>query len=118
MTRARYEAHLTFPAEAHGHVEAVATQTGWVFSKIAGCPLLGAGTYCYLTNYDTNPAALLLAMQRVQRMVGDRDGEALALRGKIERIVYDTRTGVDEIGDGIKWLSDVEARGQQRLFER
>lgn len=92
---ARYEAHITAPDASHETVRKAGEALGWKFSRITGCPLLGPGTYCYLTGYATEVGTIrkLLDAAVVQL---ERDGIPV-LRAKIERIVYDTRTGVDEI---------------------
>jgi len=91
-----YEAHITCDKQYAREVEQVAEATGWVFSVISGCPILGQGTYCYLTNYNKdNPALLLASMQGVSRGLQDRG--VSVLRSKIEHIVYDSKTGVNEL---------------------
>ena len=91
----RFEAHITFPKHTHKHVEAAGEREGWVFSAITGCPLLGQGDYCYLTSYDTDSDKLLASMDTVAATLAKQG--IIALRLKIERIVYDTKTGVDEL---------------------
>lgn len=90
-----YEAHLTYPLCVSEVVERIGTERGWVFSQISGCPLLGQGTYCYLTNYAKDGVALLGDMSLVAGALA-KEG-VTPLRQKIERIVYDSKTGVDEL---------------------
>lgn len=90
----RYEAHLTFSVGHASTVRQAATDYGWVYSQITGCPLLGPGTYCYLTNYSTDAHKLHHDLVDIQHRVN-----APCLRAKIERIVYDTKTGVYELAD-------------------
>lgn len=92
----RFEAHITCDKEHAKQAEDIAQKTGWFFSVIAGCPILGKGTYCYLTNYDSDERALLSSMYIVQA-----DLHALGImekRMKIERIVFDTKTNHNELG--------------------
>lgn len=92
----RYEAHLTFEKLWSTEVRKIVEQhPTWVFSEITGCPLLGPGTYCYLTGYNTDPIALLTDMDDVARACAQVG--IPALRRKIEHIVYDTKTGVNEL---------------------
>jgi hypothetical protein len=92
---ARYEAHITADVKDERAVAQVGKLEGWVFSRIAGCPILGQGTYCYLTNYAPEAEPLRAAIESVVGHLRDRGVEVL--RSKMERIVYDTKTGVDEI---------------------
>lgn len=94
---ARYEAHLTFD-KIHGTEIAKLAESNppWVFSQITGCPLLGPGTYCYLTGYDKqSPLTLLADMERLGTLC-EAQGIPV-LRSKIERIVFDSKTGVNEV---------------------
>jgi hypothetical protein len=93
---AKFEAHITCDKEDAKQVEDIAQDTGWFFSVIAGCPLLGKGTYCYLTNYDSDEQALLGSMQNVQRQLHRHN--IVEKRMKIERIIFDTKTGHNELG--------------------
>lgn len=93
---AKFEAHLTMDLHYAEPARKVAETYGWTYSQIAGCPLLGQGTYCYLTHYNKEAHVLKAQMEAIQRRL---TGESVPiLRAKIERIVYDTRTGVDELG--------------------
>lgn len=91
----RYEAHLTFNKEDARAVESVGDQENWVFSVISGCPILGQGTYCYLTNYDISGRTLKARMDYVASLCKAKG--AVPLRTKIERIVYDSKTNVNEL---------------------
>lgn len=91
-----YEAHMTFDKQHHRIVEDHAPLFGMVFSVISGCPLLGPGTYCYLTGYDKEHPELLVAkMDKASQVLNDCS--VPTLRMKVEHIVYDTKTGVNEI---------------------
>jgi len=93
---AKFEAHITCDKEHAKQVEDIATQTGWFFSVIAGCPILGQGTYCYLTNYDSDELELLKSMRNVQSKLHQLN--ITEKRMKIERIVFDTKTHHNELG--------------------
>lgn len=91
-----YEAHMTFAQEHARTVQNTSEISGWVFSMITGCPLLGPGTYCYLTNYSKDePAKLREEMAAIMRTLVPLGVETL--RSKIEHIVFDTKTGVNEL---------------------
>jgi hypothetical protein len=91
----RYESHITVDKQWAAAVEGLAKDYDWSYSVIAGCPLLGQGTYCYLTGYSTDAAQLKKRVELTAehlRVLGIKP-----LRCKIEEIVWDTKTGVDEI---------------------
>jgi hypothetical protein len=90
-----YEAHLTYDQDWSKALRDWADDSWWVFSEISGCPILGQGTYCYLTGYDPDPQILLDEMNaniEDLRLLGMEP-----LRAKIEHIVYDTKTGRNEL---------------------
>lgn len=89
------EAHITAAMEHAVIMRRVGEEYGWVYSQIAGCPLLGPGTYCYLTNYSRDHDRLYAQMQTVLRRLVALGGQPL--RSKIEHIVYDSKTGVNEL---------------------
>jgi hypothetical protein len=91
----RYESHVTVDKVYAPRVEALAKLQGWSYSVIAGCPLLGQGTYCYLTGYDTDAQRLKNRCEDTMRLLSEEGIEPL--RGKIEEIQWDTKTGVDLI---------------------
>jgi hypothetical protein len=92
----RYESHITCDKEHAHRVEAIAKLQGWSYSAIAGCPLLGQGTYCYLTGYDGESADRLRdRVEDTARLLREEGIEPLRL--KIEQIIWDTKTGVNEI---------------------
>jgi hypothetical protein len=99
----RYESHITVDKRHAEFVDYIATLHGWTFSVIAGCPLLGQGTYCYLTGYDTNARKLRTRVQGTADILKANGIEPLRL--KIERIIWDTKTGVDEIGCAVQCAS-------------
>jgi hypothetical protein len=91
-----YEAHLTYDQDYSEALRKWAESSWWVFSEISGCPILGQGTYCYLTGYDPDPATLLSELNANVRDIGASLG-ITSLRAKIEHIVYDTKTGRNEL---------------------
>jgi hypothetical protein len=90
-----YEAHITADKAYRLQMEVVSREQNWTFSEITGCPLLGQGTYCYLTGYSPSAQELLerlrLTVDHLQFL------GVVVLRSKIEHIVYDTKTGVNEL---------------------
>lgn len=95
----KFEAHITLPREAAAAVQEVAAQTGWKFSAIDGDAVMGKQAYCYLTAYDADVQTLRNRMDAVTAVLVHRAECIIALRFKIERILYDTKTGVDELVD-------------------
>lgn len=99
---AKYEAHITLDKihapslkEDNTAIRSLHELKGWQYSAIDDDPLMGQKPYCYLTAYDPDPVNLLKRLE-------DACFVLLAmcvdpLRGKIERIIYDSKTGVDEI---------------------
>jgi hypothetical protein len=90
----RFEAHITVDRDHARKVEDIGEVYGWVFSQITGCPILGQGTYCYLTRYEPDAAVLRKEMDFIVTLLRKQNMEPL--RAKIERIIYDTKTGVNE----------------------
>lgn len=95
MKSGGYEAHITADQQFHRQMEELAWG-GWVYSQITGCPILGQGTYCYLTGYHPKDRKVLLEELNAICTKLNRAGVPV-LRAKIEHIVYDTKTGVNEI---------------------
>lgn len=101
-----YEAHMTFDQQYHVDVSRQVESPvmdmfeGFVYSIITGCPLLGKGTYCYLTAYSKdNPDELVKKMKEITSFFDTFP--IPTLRAKVEHIVYDTKTGVNELcGNG------------------
>jgi len=92
----KFEAHITVDRQYAKAVETIGGELGgWVYSQISGCPILGQGTYCYLSAFGTNDI-ILLARVTVAEQQLQRHGVPV-LRSKIERIVYDTKTNVNEV---------------------
>lgn len=104
---AKFEAHITLDKihapqlkEDDAPLRTLWPLIGWQYSAIDDDPLMGQKPYCYLTAYDPDAQALLRRMQRVARTL-ELEGISV-LRTKVERIIYDSKTGVDELTDLIK----------------
>lgn len=100
---AKYEAHVTFPrATAPQLTEALAAygtddvMAGFRYSAFDADPVMGDKPFAYLTAYDTDPHRLYA---RCLGVIGFLAGKYVVghLRVKVERIVYDTKTGVNEL---------------------
>ena len=89
-----FEAHITFDKQYAEQVKS-ATVPGWKFSQIDSDPILGPGSKCYLTHYDKNDSKLLESMTKVANSLNVSGIPHLRL--KVERIIYDTATGIDQI---------------------
>ena len=91
----RYEAHITADIKHAELVKAASNATGWKYSQIHGCPIMGDKTYCYLTHYSTNARLLKNQLEAIETLL--KMGAVPVLRAKIEQILYDTKTGVNLI---------------------
>lgn len=94
----KFESHITCYIQDANKVMEVGEVLGWKFSKIDGDPLMGAKPYCYLTRYEPNEKVLFSEMNAAEVML--KREMVPVLRTKIERIIWDTKTGVDEIVNG------------------
>jgi hypothetical protein len=94
---AKYEAHLTADVAHAETVERIATSIGLgcKFSRIDGDAQMGAKPFCYVTAYDHDAETLRGKMRTVEIVLAELG--VPTLRVKIERIVFDTKTGVDEL---------------------
>lgn len=95
-----HEAHITLAQGDRDVARELADTYAWVFSEITGCPILGQGTYCYLTGYDPDADALWVELTNLAAICRLRG--LTVLREKIERIVYDTKTGRDEVSRAVR----------------
>jgi hypothetical protein len=84
-----YEAHVTFPATQASAVRKLGERHGWKFSQMAGDPVFGEGTYCYLTCHEPDIKVMLLRLDAVVQWALDAD--MTPLRKKVEADVYDVR---------------------------
>jgi hypothetical protein len=91
----RFEWHITVDKQYRKEAATVAEDTAWVFSEITGCPILGQGTYCYITGFSKDSAVAYLDMEFVVKEFNIRG--VPVLRSKIENIVYDSKTGVNTL---------------------
>ena len=94
----KFEAHITCDQQYYRVVESIGQLLAsaghtWVYSQITGCPILGSGTYCHLSGFNTNPRQLKQDMDDVAQAL--RDNGVPVLRAKIEQIVYDNKTGIN-----------------------
>jgi len=100
----RFEWHITLDQQHRSTAQKIADAFGFTFSEITGCPILGQGTYCYITGFDTNSEIALSEVNTVLRVLVTYN--VPVLRAKIEDIVYDTKTNVDRLGpDGGRRLA-------------
>lgn len=90
-----YEAHITYDRKHADYVIKLSERTGWKFSQIDGDPVLGHEVRCYLTHYDVDAYGLLHEMNDVVYMSTSDD--IPHLRRKIERIIFDSVTGIDQL---------------------
>ena len=90
----RYEAHLTFDKDhaeilRHGYYP-------WEYSAIDNDPIMGQHPYCYLTNYGESARDLVVSIDRVTLALWDIY-RISPLRSKIEKIIYDSKTGWNQL---------------------
>lgn len=92
----KFEAHLTADVKHADTVEAMVNLgSGYKFSRIDGDAQMGAKPFCYVTAYEPNADRLLERMKAFETILSAHGVDTLRI--KIERIVYDTKTGVDEL---------------------
>jgi hypothetical protein len=90
----RFEAHITLDKEYGPRLRE--GLKGWQYSAIDDDPIMGQKPYCYLTAYDPDPEDLFERMLVVEDILV-YEMDIPVLRKKIERIIYDSKTGVDEL---------------------
>jgi hypothetical protein len=92
----KFEAHITVHIKDAELVKRLAEGTNyWKYSQIEGDALMGPKPYCYLTGYDVDAGVLLASVGVAVTVL--RQGGVDVLREKIERIIFDTKTGVNEL---------------------
>lgn len=94
----KFEAHITCPREEGGGIMELLRKkqiTSWGFSAFDADPVLGDKPYFYLTMYSADEKLLKKAANLMAALL-TQEGHSV-LRQKIERIIYDTKTEVDEI---------------------
>lgn len=89
-----FEAHITFNSQLYGDFldKIAGPKFGWKYSVIAGDPVLGKDTFCYLSKHDTEPRALYVSMHDVATKL--QSVGVAVLRMKIEEVLYDTKTNI------------------------
>ena len=96
---AKFEAHITMdkiyaprlkPSPTGDAIEIA----DWKYSAIDDDPVMGQNAYCYLTGYDTDAQNLLDRMLRVVDILYEL--HIGVLRTKVEQIIWDSKTGVNE----------------------
>lgn len=96
---AKFEAHLTFHISHAVAVKGFADanpDSAIKYSAIDGDALMGDKPYCYLTSYDSDGDRLLRRCQAVSTVL-EMIASVPTLRTKVEQIVYDSKTGVNEL---------------------
>lgn len=97
LVKAKFECHITCGINHATAVRAVGVQTSWKYSAFDADPLMGARPFAYLTDYGRDAQELLARAQAVGRLL--EDSGVPVLRIKVERIVFDSRTGVNELAE-------------------
>lgn len=92
---AKFEAHITMPRAQADIVQQHAELLGMTFSAIDGDPVMGKQAYCYLTAYAPDGMELLAKVHAASRVLAQSGVEIL--REKVERIMFDSKTSVDEL---------------------
>lgn len=88
----RFEAHITVDKVHASRLKE--GLDGWMYS--ADDPIMGQKPYCYLTNYSKYVKQLASDMEAIaDKLEGEMNIPVLST--KIERIVFDSKTGVNEI---------------------
>lgn len=95
MSERKFECHMTFHVDNAPWVKAAGEANGFKYSQIDGDAKMGPKPWCYLTAYAPTGEALKERMWEVEVLL-EAAGVA-TLRKKIEEIVYDTKTGVDNL---------------------
>lgn len=92
----KFEAHITIAKDHAAFIEReVAPAVGWSFSQIDGDPIMGQQPYCYLTHYSPDGRKLREAAEMVSAIL--KAHRIPTLRIKVEQILFDTKTGLDEL---------------------
>lgn len=96
----KFEAHLTMDIVNSTLIQAKLWSdqllwVGWKFSKIDGDALMGNKPYCYLTTYDADGNVLLSRCRHAEEIL--LRYEVPVLRIKVEEILFDTKTGVNNL---------------------
>lgn len=93
---AKYEAHITCPRDQSEQIKRTAEAfSSWKYSAFDADPIMGDKPFAYLTSYDTDERNLLERTNNLAKVL--ENNGVTVLRQKIERIIYDTKTIVNEI---------------------
>lgn len=92
--KGKFECHITCDVKDKEAVKSVGKLVGWFYSAFDADPLMGSKPFVYLTQYGAHLSNLKLDAKAVGAALGAYGVKVL--RTKIERIVFDTKTGVDE----------------------
>lgn len=87
-----YECHITLETKVPFLHEKIGKRIGWKTSKIDGDPILGKGVYFYYTKHGKCFKSLFKEMNDLSSFLKSVGNTPIRL--KIEKIVYDTKTGV------------------------
>lgn len=90
-----HECHITVPQSFSEKASQVAKVLGWKTSEIARDPIMGEETFFYLTRHADKADDLFQLALHCESVL--RINQVPTLRTKIERIVFDTKTGVNEL---------------------
>lgn len=93
-SKGKFEAHITLDKSFASRLKEGIN--GWSYSAIDDDPIMGQKPYCYLTAYNVDVDVLREAMDLTLAVLYEMS--IPTLRIKIERIVFDSKTGVDELG--------------------
>ena len=91
----KFESHITCHIKDAAEVERIGTLYNWKFSKIDGDALMGAKPFCYLTAYNPTKAGMYTDM--LLRKSSLENAGVEVLRTKIEEIIWDTKTGLNNM---------------------
>lgn len=87
-----FEAHVTMPwsPEKIAFYKRIADEEGWKVSWIDGDPVLGEKRFFYFTRHETSHMRIFVAMEELVWTLG----EGNVLRRKVEKIIFDDKTGI------------------------
>jgi hypothetical protein len=90
-----FECHITVKNEPRKfrptQLRRLGREQGWSFSHIADDPVLGPGTFQYLTRHNNSPTGEALNVEMRMMVATLRDEGFKVIRAKIEMTVLDER---------------------------
>lgn len=92
---AKFEAHITLERTDETVAKLKDGFNGWAYSAITDDPIMGQKPYVYLTAYSPYAKKLLADMKATTTKLEEQSIKPL--RAKIERIIFDSKTGWNEI---------------------